>query len=151
LGKPRNEEHGDGKAVQGPDRAGGGARVTGTGAGQNADAGMDEERVHKAVLLERLAKAVEQKVINGELKPTTADLLRVWQFEREFEGDQPKEVKVQWVEPPAQGTASEEKGTRRCLRSGDFTARRHGSRASAGRSDQGRARRYARRRCGWRM
>lgn len=107
MGKPRNEEHGDDKA-QGQDKAGGGAGVTGTGSRQSGGAAADEERVDKAVLLERLAKAVEEKVINGELKPTIADLLRVWQFEREFEGEQPKEVKVQWVEPPAQGTASEE-------------------------------------------
>ncbi len=75
------------------------------GANNGTDANNEETKKagsfkrSKAELLDEVIRKVEQKVANGELKPTVGDLVRLWQLERELGDEQPKEIKVQWVEP----------------------------------------------------
>ncbi|HWR50768.1 MAG TPA: hypothetical protein VN428_06655 [Bryobacteraceae bacterium] len=72
---------------------------TGTDA-KNEDTGQTENpRRSKAELLTEVIRKVEEKVVKGELKPTLGDLVRLWQLERELGEEQPKEIKVQWVDP----------------------------------------------------
>ncbi len=53
-----------------------------------------------AALLEKLLMKAEEKLADAELKPTIADFLRLLQFQEEIEADeQPKEIKVTWVDP----------------------------------------------------
>ncbi len=53
----------------------------------------------KAEVVEGLIKSIELKLEKGDLKPTVGDFLRLLQFQRELEDGEPREVKVQWVEP----------------------------------------------------
>lgn len=85
------------------------------GANNGTDANTEEtkktgsSRGSKAELLNEVLRKVEEKVANGELKPTLGDLVRLWQLERELGDQQPKEIKVQWVEPKEpESSASEE-------------------------------------------
>lgn len=75
------------------------------GANSGTDANNDETKKtgsskrSKAELLNEVIRKVEEQVADGKLKPTLGDLVRLWQLERELEDEQPKEIKVGWVEP----------------------------------------------------
>jgi len=51
-------------------------------------------------VVRRLIKKMEAKLAMEEVKPTVGDFLRLLQFQRELEEEEPREVTAQWVEPP---------------------------------------------------
>lgn len=51
---------------------------------------------------------IEEKLETDELKPSVSDLVRLLQLEKELtEEEQPKEIKVSWVERDEKDCASE--------------------------------------------
>lgn len=56
-------------------------------------------KVDKAALVEQAIQSLEKRLKNDELKATVGDLIRLVQLERELEEEQPKEIKVRWIEP----------------------------------------------------
>jgi hypothetical protein len=48
-------------------------------------------------LVAEVIQSIEKRI--DELKPTVGDFIRLMQMEREIEADQPKEIKVTWVDP----------------------------------------------------
>jgi hypothetical protein len=62
----------------------------------------------RAALLESLLERVGASLTTSAAKPTVADYLRLLQFREEMKDDeQPKEIRVTWVEP---GGKSESEG-----------------------------------------
>jgi hypothetical protein len=68
---------------------------------------VKKRRRTKAKLVSHVIKKIEAKLDADELKPTVGDLFRLLQLEKELEEEQPKEIKVLWVEPDEQEHASE--------------------------------------------
>jgi hypothetical protein len=54
---------------------------------------------NKAALVRKVIAKIEKKLDDDELKPTVGDLLRLLQLQKEFAEEQPREIKVLWVEP----------------------------------------------------
>lgn len=55
-------------------------------------------RSQAAVVRELLAK-VEEKLGGADMKATLADYIRLVQLRKELEEDEPREIRVTWVEP----------------------------------------------------
>ncbi len=51
---------------------------------------------------------IEKRIDEDELKPTVGDFIRLLQLEREIEEEQPKEIKVSWVDPSESKDAATE-------------------------------------------
>jgi len=49
-------------------------------------------------VLETVIKKMEEKLTKEEFKPSLADYLKLVQLEKELGEDEPKEIKVTWVE-----------------------------------------------------
>jgi hypothetical protein len=49
--------------------------------------------------VEALLKNVEKKLTGKEVKATLGDYLKLVQFQKELEDEDPKEIKVTWVDP----------------------------------------------------
>jgi len=65
-----------------------------------------QRRQKASAMVEKVLKTIEDKIGSAELKPTVGDYLRLLQFREEIEQDeQPKEIRVTWVE--TKGTESE--------------------------------------------
>jgi hypothetical protein len=64
----------------------------------------------KADLVSKFIERIEEKLESGEMKPTVGDFIRLLQLEKELTEEQPREIKVSWVEPVEQedGSASGE-------------------------------------------
>ena len=45
---------------------------------------------------------MEEKLASDELKPTVGDFIRLVQLDKELTEEQPREIKVSWVEPEEQ-------------------------------------------------
>jgi len=71
-------------------RASGGDRRSGRSA---------RRKVDKAALVEQVIQNIEKRIQKDELKATVGDLIRLVQLEKELEEEQPREIKVTWVEP----------------------------------------------------
>ena len=52
-------------------------------------------------VLTAVVKKMEGKITADEFKPSLADFLRLVQLEKEIGEEEPKEIKVTWVEPVA--------------------------------------------------
>jgi hypothetical protein len=50
-------------------------------------------------VLTAVVEKMEGKLKDSEFKPTLADFLRLVQLEKEIGEEEPKEIKVTWVEP----------------------------------------------------
>jgi hypothetical protein len=50
-------------------------------------------------VVEALLKNVEKKLTGKEVKATLGDYLKLVQFQKELEEEDPKEIKVTWVDP----------------------------------------------------
>jgi hypothetical protein len=50
-------------------------------------------------VLTKVVENMRQKIAADEFKPTLADFLRLVQLEKEIGEEEPKEIKVTWVEP----------------------------------------------------
>ncbi|MGC9969385.1 MAG: hypothetical protein ABSE56_02225 [Bryobacteraceae bacterium] len=73
-----------------------------------AEKTVKKRRSTKAKLVSNVIKKIEAKLNADELKPTVGDLFRLLQLEKELEAEQPKEIKVLWVEPDEKEHAPEE-------------------------------------------
>jgi hypothetical protein len=49
--------------------------------------------------VKRIRKKVEEKLEAVAVKGTLADYVRLLQLEKELDEEEPREIKVQWVEP----------------------------------------------------
>ncbi|MEO7142223.1 MAG: hypothetical protein ABI165_01830 [Bryobacteraceae bacterium] len=64
--------------------------------GANKSAQTVKERMD---LIDELIETARQRIKSEEFKVTTSDLIRLLQFKQELEAEQPKEIKVTWIEP----------------------------------------------------
>jgi hypothetical protein len=62
-----------------------------------------QQSKNKAELISRVLENIENKLTSQELKPSVGDFIRLLQLEKELEEEQPKEIKVSWVEAEEQG------------------------------------------------
>ncbi len=53
----------------------------------------------KAALVSRVLRKMQKKLASDDLKPTVGDFIRLLQLEKELEDEQPREIKVSWVDP----------------------------------------------------
>ncbi len=53
----------------------------------------------KKELLADVIGMIEKRIDADELNPTVGDFIRLVQLEREIEQEQPKEIKVSWIDP----------------------------------------------------
>ena len=54
----------------------------------------------QASLINKLVNNIEEKIDANELKATLGDLIRLMQMQKEIEENQPREIRVTWVETP---------------------------------------------------
>jgi hypothetical protein len=67
------------------------------------------ERGGRAEVVKRLLKNVEKKLSGKEVKATLGDYIKLVQLQKELdEEQQPKEIKVTWVEPEETKSGNEE-------------------------------------------
>jgi hypothetical protein len=57
------------------------------------------ERQRRAEIVKKAIVRIEDKLGRDEMKPTLADLVRLLQIEKELDADEPREVRLRWVEP----------------------------------------------------
>lgn len=69
--------------------------------------GTRRKKVNKAALVEQVLHSIEQRLQRDELKATVGDLIRLVQLEKELEEEQPKEIKVTWIEPEERSGSGE--------------------------------------------
>jgi len=62
----------------------------------------------RAGVLKRLLKIVEKKLTEKEVKATLGDYIKLVQLQKEMDDEQPREIKVTWVEPAETKSGSEE-------------------------------------------
>jgi hypothetical protein len=58
----------------------------------------NSSRSQAAIVRELLAK-VEGKLAGEDVKVTLADYIRLVQLKKELDGDEPRDIRVTWVEP----------------------------------------------------
>jgi hypothetical protein len=66
------------------------------------------ERGGRAGVVKRLLKNVEKKLSGKEVKATLGDYIKLVQLQKELDEEQPKEIKVTWVEAEETKSGSEE-------------------------------------------
>jgi hypothetical protein len=57
--------------------------------------------------VEKVLEKMEAKLGEDQIKPSVGDYLRLLQYREEMEADEPKEIKVTWVEPAAEESGTE--------------------------------------------
>jgi hypothetical protein len=50
-------------------------------------------------MVETIRKRVEKKLTTDDVKASLADYIRLVQLEKELEEDEPREIRVTWVDP----------------------------------------------------
>lgn len=60
----------------------------------------------RAELVEKAIQSIEAKLASSEVKATLGDFIRLLQMQKELQLDQPREIKITWVE-----TTEEEPGS----------------------------------------
>jgi hypothetical protein len=55
-------------------------------------------RITKAELIEKAIHSIEDKLESNELKATIGDFIRLLQLQKELQDEQPREIKVTWVD-----------------------------------------------------
>jgi hypothetical protein len=59
---------------------------------------MTEQQQHRARIVRKAIESIEAKLGTPPMKPTLVDLVRLLQLEKELGEDEPREVRVRWVE-----------------------------------------------------
>jgi hypothetical protein len=60
---------------------------------------MTEQRRHKARIVREAIKNIEAELeTSSKIKPPLADLIRLLQIEKELAADEPREVRMRWIE-----------------------------------------------------
>jgi hypothetical protein len=78
-----------------------------TAAEKPADVRSTSHSKSKAALVEKMIKSIEKKFDEKEVKANLGDLIRLLQLRKELEEEHPQEIKVTWVEPSEEESASE--------------------------------------------
>ena len=68
---------------------------------------MTEQQKHRARIVRKAIESIEAKLGTDAIKPTLADLVRLLQIEKELDGDEPREVRVRWVESEKRESVSD--------------------------------------------
>ncbi len=63
---------------------------------------------NRADLVDKAIQRIEEKLGSSDVKATFADFIRLLQLQKELQTDQPKEIKVTWIDPSETESASEE-------------------------------------------
>jgi hypothetical protein len=63
---------------------------------------------NRAELLEKAIQSIEEKLGSTDVKATFSDFIRLLQLQKEMQIDQPREIKVTWIDPSETESASEE-------------------------------------------
>ncbi len=58
----------------------------------------EPEENDKARLIEMAIQKIEKKLASDEVKASIGDFIRLLQLQKEFYGDQPRQVTVTWIE-----------------------------------------------------
>jgi hypothetical protein len=61
----------------------------------------------KSDLVKKLLDAAEKKVTAEDVRASIGDVIRLLQLQKEMEQDEPREIKVQWIEREGTGPARE--------------------------------------------
>jgi hypothetical protein len=69
---------------------------------------IERRKIDRAELLDKAIEAIEKKLSAAEVKATFADFIRLLQLQKEMQTDQPREIKVTWIDPSDMESASEE-------------------------------------------
>jgi len=59
---------------------------------------MTEQRQNRARIVKKAIASIEAKLGTEAIKPTLADLVRLLQMEQELDEEEPREIRVRWVE-----------------------------------------------------
>ncbi len=63
---------------------------------------------NRADLVDKAIQRIEEKLGSSDVKATFADFIRLLQLQKELQTDQPKEIKVTWIDPNEMESVSEE-------------------------------------------
>ncbi len=58
----------------------------------------EQQETDKAKLIEMAIQKMEKKLASNEVKASIGDFIRLLQLQKDFYGDQPRQVTVTWVE-----------------------------------------------------
>jgi hypothetical protein len=61
----------------------------------------------RAELVKQAIHRMEEKLGAADVKATFGDFIRLLQLQKELQVEQPREIKVTWIEPSETGSASE--------------------------------------------
>ena len=67
-------------------------------------------RATRAGVVKKLLKKVEAKLGSEDVKATFGDYIRLVELQKELEAEEPREIKVTWVEPSPEGERKSENG-----------------------------------------
>ena len=59
-----------------------------------------------AGVVNRMIKGFEKKVRGGKVNLSVGDFIRLMQLRKDFPAEEPKEIRVTWVNPPERESAS---------------------------------------------
>jgi len=62
---------------------------------------MTEQQKHRARMVRRAIESIEAKLGTCDIRVTLADLVRLLQIEKELDADEPREIRVRWIESGA--------------------------------------------------
>ena len=60
---------------------------------------MTEARKRRARIVKKAIDSIEDKLGTEAMQPTLADLVRLLQIEKELAADEPREIRVRWIDP----------------------------------------------------
>jgi hypothetical protein len=69
------------------------------GSEETQNQGQEEESPGKAQSVKEAIRLFEQKMRDGEMKPTVGEYIRLLELEKALDVEEIKEIKVTWVEP----------------------------------------------------
>ena len=61
----------------------------------------------KSELVEKAIHSIEEKIDAKQLKATLGDFIRLLQIQKELEAEEPREIKVTWVDPSEMESVSD--------------------------------------------
>jgi hypothetical protein len=68
----------------------------------------DRRSANRAELLDKAIQRIEEKLGSADVKATFGDLIKLLQLQKEMQVEQPREIKVTWIDPSETESASEE-------------------------------------------
>ena len=69
------------------------------------DAGDEKKKSGQAEVVRQLLAGVEEKLKGPELKVTLADYIRLVQLQKELEQEEPREIRVRWVDRESESSS----------------------------------------------